>query len=94
MNLTRKQLTNVEKAEGLHAPMNAFANIPAYSAGMTAMAAPVRGPEGKANGVVTIAGPLFRLTEERMLALGPQVIATAAEIGQTSGASPLFRTKA
>jgi hypothetical protein len=30
MDLTRKQLTNVAKAEGFHAPMNTFANIPAY----------------------------------------------------------------
>jgi hypothetical protein len=30
MDLTRKQLTNVVKAQGVSAPMNAFANIPAY----------------------------------------------------------------
>jgi hypothetical protein len=30
MDITRKQLTNVERAEGIHAPMNSFANIPAY----------------------------------------------------------------
>jgi hypothetical protein len=30
MDITRKQLTNVERAEGLTAPMNTFANIPAY----------------------------------------------------------------
>ena len=30
MDLTRKQLTNTVKPEGLAAPMNAFANIPAY----------------------------------------------------------------
>ena len=30
MDLTRKQLTNTIKPEGLSAPMNAFANIPAY----------------------------------------------------------------
>jgi hypothetical protein len=30
MDLTRKQLTNVEHTEGFHAPMNSFANIPAY----------------------------------------------------------------
>jgi len=30
MDLTRKQLTNVAKTEGLSAPMNAFANIRAY----------------------------------------------------------------
>src|SRR5215475_15789138 len=30
MDITRKQLTNVERAEGINAPMNTFANIPAY----------------------------------------------------------------
>jgi len=30
MDLTRKQLTNAERPEGLHAPVNEFANIPAY----------------------------------------------------------------
>jgi hypothetical protein len=30
MDITRKQLTNVEHAEGINAPMNTFANIPAY----------------------------------------------------------------
>jgi hypothetical protein len=32
MDLTRKQLTNVERPEGVHAPMNAFANLAAYPA--------------------------------------------------------------
>jgi hypothetical protein len=30
MDLTRKQLTNVAKTEGIHAPVNTFANIPEY----------------------------------------------------------------
>ena len=30
MDLTRKQLTNVAKAAGIAAPMNAFANVPAF----------------------------------------------------------------
>ena len=30
MDITRKQLTNVEHPEGIDAPMNSFANIPAY----------------------------------------------------------------
>jgi len=30
MDITRKQLTNVERVEGIHARMNTFANIPAY----------------------------------------------------------------
>src|SRR5215467_11124897 len=41
MDITRKQLTNVERAEGIHAPMNSFANIPAYpTADMKAVVRP------------------------------------------------------
>jgi DNA-binding IclR family transcriptional regulator len=68
--------------------------VEVFAPGMTAMSAPVRVRGGKAIGVVTIAGPVFRLTEERMLALGPQLIAIAGEIADASGASPLFKTKA
>jgi IclR family transcriptional regulator, acetate operon repressor len=68
--------------------------VEVFTPGMTAMAAPVRRPDSAAIGVVTIAGPLFRLNEERMLALGPRLMQTAAAIGETSSASPLFRTRA
>jgi hypothetical protein len=41
MELTRRQLTNVAKPEGIHAPMNAFANIPAFpTADMKAVVRP------------------------------------------------------
>jgi len=41
MDITRKQLTNVERAEGIQAPMNTFANIPAYpTADMRAVVRP------------------------------------------------------
>jgi hypothetical protein len=30
MDITRKQLTNVERPDGLQAPMNVFANVPVY----------------------------------------------------------------
>ena len=41
MDITRKQLTNVERAEGISAPMNTFANIPAYpTADMRAVVRP------------------------------------------------------
>jgi IclR family transcriptional regulator, acetate operon repressor len=68
--------------------------VEVFTPGMTAMAAPVRRHDGNAIGVVTVAGPLFRLTEERMLALAPRLIAAAAAIAETSSASPLFRTHA
>src|ERR1700735_5679825 len=32
MDVTRKQLTNVERAKGIGAPMNAFANVPTFPA--------------------------------------------------------------
>ena len=55
-----------------------------------AMSAPVIA-RGVALGVVTIAGPLVRLTEERMADLGEPLMATAAEIASLSAASSLFR---
>ncbi|HSI58628.1 MAG TPA: IclR family transcriptional regulator [Ideonella sp.] len=65
-----------------------------FAPGMTAMAAPVRSGGGATIGVITIAGPLVRLTEERMLALGPTLIATAQEVALASGASALFKRRA
>jgi IclR family transcriptional regulator, acetate operon repressor len=61
---------------------------------MSAMSAPVRTQAGNVLGVVTIAGPMSRLPEERMLQIGPSLMATAAEIAESSGASSLFRVKA
>jgi DNA-binding IclR family transcriptional regulator len=68
--------------------------VEVFTPGMTAMAAPVRRHDGHTIGVITIAGPLFRLTEERMLALGPRLIAAAAAVAETSSASPLFKAHA
>ncbi|SIQ55686.1 IclR family transcriptional regulator [Pseudacidovorax sp. RU35E] len=65
-----------------------------FAPGMTAMAAPVAGPDGKAIGVVTIAGPAVRLTVQRMEALGPALLETAQDVSRASGASPLFRKRA
>ncbi|MDM0111547.1 IclR family transcriptional regulator [Variovorax sp. J22R133] len=65
-----------------------------FAPAMTAMAAPVRTGNGAAIGVVTIAGPLVRLTEERMLALGPVLMATAEDVAHASGASALFKKRA
>lgn len=61
-----------------------------YAPGMTAMAAPVlrRGKETIA--VITIAGPLQRLTSDRMLDLGKPLMSAAAELAMGSTTSPLF----
>ncbi|MDB5743989.1 MAG: IclR family transcriptional regulator [Polaromonas sp.] len=61
-----------------------------YSPGMSAMAAPVQRAGEAAIGVITIAGPLIRLTEQRMLELAPRLLAAAAELAMTSSTSALF----
>lgn len=68
--------------------------VEVFEPGMTAMGAPVLDSEGRAIGVVTIAGPMFRLTEQRMLELGPALMATAAEVARASRASTLFKRRA
>ena len=61
-----------------------------FTPGMTAMAAPVlRGKS--AIGVISIAGPRVRLTEERMLKLGPALLDAAAELAASSSASAHFK---
>jgi DNA-binding IclR family transcriptional regulator len=65
-----------------------------FAPAMTAMAAPVRSRNGTVIGVVTIAGPLVRLTEERMHALGPALLDTAHEVARASGASAMFKKRA
>jgi len=64
-----------------------------FAPAMSAMSAPVIA-RGVALGVVTIAGPLVRLTEARMADLGEPLMATAAEIAGLSAASSLFRRSA
>jgi IclR family transcriptional regulator, acetate operon repressor len=61
-----------------------------FTPGMTAMAAPVM--RGKnAIGVISIAGPRVRLTEDRMLKLGPALLDAAAELAASSSASMHFK---
>jgi len=62
-----------------------------YAPGMTAMAAPVMRASGSTIGVITVAGPLQRLTPQRMLGLGPALKAAAAELAMASATSPLMR---
>jgi IclR family acetate operon transcriptional repressor len=61
-----------------------------YAPGMSALAAPVARRGGDTVGVITIAGPLQRLTPARMLELGPALVAAAAELAMASSSSPLF----
>jgi DNA-binding IclR family transcriptional regulator len=67
--------------------------VEVFSPGMSAMAAPVGPTTGPAIGVVTIAGPSVRLTEARMMELGPLLIDTARDVYAASRASALFRAR-
>jgi IclR family acetate operon transcriptional repressor len=61
-----------------------------YAPGMAAMAAPVLRRGKEAIAVVTIAGPLQRLTIDRMHELGKPLMSAASELAMGSATSPLF----
>ncbi|MEJ2802306.1 IclR family transcriptional regulator [Comamonadaceae bacterium PP-2] len=65
--------------------------VEVFAPAMSAMAAPVRGVDGTVIGVVTIAGPLVRLTKARMETIGPLLLSTAHDIGMASRGSKHFR---
>jgi IclR family acetate operon transcriptional repressor len=65
-----------------------------FAPGMTAMAAAVMNDLGVAIGVITIAGPLVRLTPARMELLSPQLMRITEEVSRASGASQLFKKSA
>ena len=65
-----------------------------FAPSMSAMAAPVRARDGVTIGVVTIAGPLVRLTETRMEELADPLLRCAGEIEAASGASTMFKRRA
>jgi DNA-binding IclR family transcriptional regulator len=61
-----------------------------YTAGLSAMSAPVRFAGQAAFGVLTIAGPTVRFSADKMAALAPELISTAQQLAASSGASPFF----
>ncbi len=68
--------------------------VDTYTPGLSAMAAVVQ-PAGRAPiGAITIAGPTVRFTEERMRALGPELMEVAAQMAAASASSPFFQKTA
>lgn len=64
--------------------------VETYARGLAAISAPiVRNGKG-AVGVLSMSGPAVRLTEDKMRAFAPELLAAAAEIADASAASPLF----
>ncbi|MCW2242582.1 IclR family transcriptional regulator [Azospirillum canadense] len=66
-------------------------NLESFAPGMSTVAAPVRDSEsGAAIGVISIAGPIHRLDEKRLLALAPELLAATEEMALASHASRWF----
>ena len=65
-----------------------------YTGGLNAMAAPVGLVGQLPMGTISVAGPSARLTRERMLALGNDLLSCAAQLAAASGASPLLNRSA
>lgn len=68
--------------------------VDTYTPGLSAMSAPVRFAEQPAFGVLTIAGPTVRFTQERMQSLAGPLMDTAQQLAAISGASPFFQLTA
>ena len=64
--------------------------VETFTAGLNAMAASVRLNGQAPMGVISIAGPTVRFSEEKMHALAPDLLSIAAQIAAASGASPFF----
>jgi len=64
--------------------------VDTYSLGLSAMSAPVRLAGLPAMGVLTLAGPTVRFTEERMRDLAPELLNVCAQLAAASSASPFF----
>ena len=63
-----------------------------FAPAMSSLAAPVV-YRGTTLGVVTIAGPMVRMTEERMVGLSDALLHTAEEVAALSQSSTLFRKR-
>ena len=67
--------------------------VETFTAGLNAMAAPVRLKGQPPMGVISIAGPSVRLTAEKMQALAPELLSMAAQLAAASGSSPFFNKR-
>ena len=64
--------------------------VETYTAGLNAMAAPIRLAGQAPLGVVSIAGPTVRFSEARMQTLAPELLSYAAQLAAASSASPFL----
>ncbi len=75
-----------------HARKNGYATTQdMFLPAMSSMATPVHMSNGEVRAILIIAGPMSRLTEERMKELAPALMATATELSDASGVSPMLK---
>lgn len=67
--------------------------VETFTAGLNAIGAPVCLSGQSAMGVVTIAGPSARFTEEKMKAMASELVAMAGQLAAASRASPFFNKR-
>lgn len=60
--------------------------IETFTPGMTAMAAPIVGPDGTTRGAVSIAGPCVRFTTDRIAGFAPLLLDAATDLGRAADA--------
>lgn len=59
-----------------------------YELGLNAVAAPIRDYAGSIAAALSVSGPMYRFTAERMVAVADQVVAAASEISERLGYRP------
>lgn len=64
-----------------------------FTPGLNAMGAPIRLTGQAPLGVITIAGPTVRFTEEKVHVLGSELLSMAAQMAAASSASPFFNKR-
>ena len=109
MKLVVKQGFGAPRDYGPHAPTNLKAlmthvratrkrgfalTLDVFQPAMSSMATVVRGADREVAALLIIAGPMARLTEDRMISLGPALLATAEELSRSSAVSPMFHARA
>jgi IclR family acetate operon transcriptional repressor len=65
--------------------------VDVFQPAMSSMATPIYGKGGQVIALLIVAGPVARLTQKRMLALAPALLATAAELSKSSTVSPMLK---
>jgi IclR family acetate operon transcriptional repressor len=65
--------------------------VDVFQPAMNSMATVIRGKDRQVVALLIVAGPMARLTEDRMMALGPDLLSTAEHLSRSSAVSPMLQ---